>query len=99
NSAAQDPQAYVITSEPNADGTIAKTDVVNVDGLGNAGPLLPDAGTGPAGSSIPVLLSVHVTSYSSDPNTVDPDTGLTVGPSDILSIVTYSDNAGFGNGQ
>ena len=96
-SAAQDAQAFVIGSEPNSDGTIAGSQLTNYDGFGNPGPILPDPGVVP-GSSLPVLISVHIQSYSSDPNTTDPDTGFVVGPADWLQIVQYSNAPGFGSG-
>lgn len=98
-SAAKAPQAFVVTAEPNSDGTISSSQVSNFDGAGNAGPLLPNPGVGPTGFSLPGLIEVTVSSYSSDPNTVDPDTGMVVGPADMLSIVMYSTASGFGNGQ
>ncbi len=64
------------------------TQVVNYNGLGQAGPLVTEAGVPPSGFFVPGLMVFTVTGYSS--NAIDPDSGNDVGPGVYVQFDAYS---------
>jgi flagellin len=98
NSLPQQASFQEVTAPGNLyDGGLASDQVVNADGLGNAGQLLQQVNPGSTVISAPIYTIATVVQY--DPNNVNDPIFGPIGPGVIIETKTYSTDPNFGPAQ